>query len=293
MKKQKLFLVLSFLGVFFTINAQVAYNYTGTGSFTLPSIIQAEDFIQGGEGVAYHDLSNSTTDTWMPLRVGTQVNVSGWKLENIPVNGAADNTPVVGWIATGEWLVYTITSATAKSYDFWVSVAGPNTQTTGAISVFTGTTTSPNPPTTVKISSAQYTAGGTDGSNWNFCVWQKLGSMAVAAGSSKMRVEFTTGGGNVNAFALIDSNKVPADYISGVNSTFADQKISVYVSNSSLTINSPIELKSVSVLDFSGKSILKNQVNDNNVTINTTGLKGMYIITVTTQNGTHCTKVNI
>ncbi|HET6246492.1 MAG TPA: carbohydrate-binding protein [Tepidisphaeraceae bacterium] len=96
--------------------------------FTTNQTIPAADYDKGGEGIAYHDTTaaNLGGDNYRP---GDGV--------DIQAGGATGN--VVGHVAAGEWLNYTITVATAGNYQlnssvtnaaaggtFYASVAGTN-----------------------------------------------------------------------------------------------------------------------------------------------------------------------
>jgi len=79
---------------------------------SLPGLIEAENFDEGGAGVSYVD--SSTTN-------------SGGKYRSTGVDiGASSDSGggyYVGWTAAGEWLNYTVTVATAGTYDVDVRVA--------------------------------------------------------------------------------------------------------------------------------------------------------------------------
>jgi PKD repeat protein len=75
------------------------------------TVIQAEDFDAGGEGVAYHD--------YEPRNLGGAYRPSeGVDIEN--VNGVTD----VGWIRSGEYLRYTVDTTIAG--DFWLTLRAAN-----------------------------------------------------------------------------------------------------------------------------------------------------------------------
>ncbi len=76
------------------------------------STLQAENFDNGGEGVAYHD-----TDA---VNSGNQYRNTGVDIETVSNDtGSYD----VGWTQAGEWLEYTINVATAGNYDLGFRVA--------------------------------------------------------------------------------------------------------------------------------------------------------------------------
>jgi hypothetical protein len=85
--------------------------YTGT-AVALPGTVQSENFDNGGEGVAYHDLS--------PENEGGQYRSSGVDIEAASDTGGGYG---IGWALEGEWLAYTVNVASAGTYDIEVRVA--------------------------------------------------------------------------------------------------------------------------------------------------------------------------
>ncbi|HEY1011192.1 MAG TPA: carbohydrate-binding protein, partial [Herpetosiphonaceae bacterium] len=80
----------------------------------VPGTIQAEDFDEGGEGVAFHD-----TDAF---NSGTQYRATGVDVESA---GDAGGGYDVGWISAGEWLEYTVNVPAAGAYLLTARVAAP------------------------------------------------------------------------------------------------------------------------------------------------------------------------
>jgi hypothetical protein len=85
--------------------------FAGT-PLALPGTIQAENFDNGGAGVAYYDLS--------AVNQGGQYRDTG-----VDIEAAADTGGgyTLGWVGAGEWLRYTVQVATAGTYDLEVRVA--------------------------------------------------------------------------------------------------------------------------------------------------------------------------
>jgi hypothetical protein len=85
----------------------------------LPGEIPAEDFDEGGEGVAHHD---TTAD-----------NLGGaYRNTSVDVEATGDGGYNVGWVEAGEWLEYTVDVDTAGEYAVGARVAaGPNTSDGG------------------------------------------------------------------------------------------------------------------------------------------------------------------
>ena len=86
--------------------------YSGT-PVTVPGTIHAENFDNGGEGVAYHDSGSNN--------MGGAYRQTGVDIENSS-GGGYD----IGWIAAGEWLNYTVNVTSAGTYRVTLNVASPN-----------------------------------------------------------------------------------------------------------------------------------------------------------------------
>jgi carbohydrate binding protein with CBM6 domain/F5/8 type C domain-containing protein/fibronectin type III domain protein len=102
----------------FSINASTTSGptpYGGTPA-AIPGTIEAERFDEGGEGVAYHDLDATNN--------GGQFRTTGVDIEATTDTGGGYN---VGWMRAGEWLIYSVTVATAGSYTLDARVASSGT----------------------------------------------------------------------------------------------------------------------------------------------------------------------
>ncbi len=86
--------------------------YAGS-PFSPPARIEAEDFDDGGEGIAYHD-----TD---PGNTGSQYRTS----EDVDIEACSDagGGYNIGWLRVGEWLEYTVDAPGAGEYAIDVRVA--------------------------------------------------------------------------------------------------------------------------------------------------------------------------
>ncbi len=91
-------------------NGQSPY---GGQPWPVPGSIEAEDFDEGGEGVAYHDARPGNVNGQYRPSEGVDIQVTR-------DTGGGYN---VGWTWKGEWLEYTIEVAEAGSYDIDVRVA--------------------------------------------------------------------------------------------------------------------------------------------------------------------------
>ena len=86
---------------------------------TIPGTIELENFDEGGEGLAYHDLDPENQEKKQPPYRITGVDLE-WR-------EAASGKFNLGWTRPGEWLNYTVDVKTAGTYriDMHVACAGP------------------------------------------------------------------------------------------------------------------------------------------------------------------------
>jgi N-acetylneuraminic acid mutarotase len=153
----------------------------GGTAWAVPGLIQAEDFDDGGEGVAYHD-----TDA---VNEGGAYRSTGVDLEPTSDTGGGTN---VGYVRAGEWLEYTVNVATAGAYtlDLRVASLGPG----GAMHVEAG--------------GANLTGSLTIPDTGGWQSWQTLSvPVQLSAGQQVLRVAFDSVGasgytGNLNWLRL-------------------------------------------------------------------------------------------
>src|SRR5262249_46370164 len=151
--------------------------FSGT-PVTVPGTIEAEQFDNGGEGIAYHDAT--------PGNAGGQYRTTDVDIEGTTdVNGGYD----VGWIDVGEWLNYTVTATAAGTYTLDARVASSGAGGTFHLEsngvAVTGSLTIPN-------------TGG-----WQNWTTVSAPIQFAAAGTQILRLVFDTAGpggivGNVN-----------------------------------------------------------------------------------------------
>jgi hypothetical protein len=106
------------------VTAQPTSTPYGGVAAALPGIIQAENFDEGGAGRAYVDASAGNA--------GGQYRTTDVDIERTSDTGSGYN---IGWVSAGEWLNYTVSVATAGTYDLDVRVASPNSGGTFHIEV--------------------------------------------------------------------------------------------------------------------------------------------------------------
>jgi endonuclease/exonuclease/phosphatase family metal-dependent hydrolase len=141
---------------------------------TLPARIEAEDFDNGGEGVAYYD--------------STPGNSGGaYRQTDVDIEPSSNGSYDVGWITPGEWLNYTVNVPAAGAYTIWLRVASP-----GGASFHVGFNTSSNVWTTVGVPAT----GGWQ--NWTVVSTP----VTLGAGTQQITLYFDTGGMNIDDFTV-------------------------------------------------------------------------------------------
>jgi hypothetical protein len=87
---------------------------------TIPGVVQAEDFDEGGEGLAYHDTTYQDG--------GAQASLPRYRSESVDVDDCVDIDGGfnIGGIVAGEWLSYTVQVAADGDYDLNVRYCSPS-----------------------------------------------------------------------------------------------------------------------------------------------------------------------
>ena len=168
----------------------------GTGStpvtgtpVALPGTLQAEDFDNGGEGVAFHDLTS--------INEGGVHRTTGVDLQTAVDAGGGYN---VGWTKAGEWLKYTVNVGAAGTYDLEIRVASAGAGGTFHVEANgvdrTGPLTIPD-------------TGG-----WQSWTTIRKTGVSLGAGQQVWRVVMDANGstgsvGNINYIRLVAAGQVP------------------------------------------------------------------------------------
>ncbi|WPJ95833.1 carbohydrate-binding protein [Coraliomargarita algicola] len=92
----------------------------GGAVHSIPGRTEAEDYDIGGEGDAYHDTTTGNTP-------------NKYRSDDVDV-GISNGEYMIGWIANGEWLEYTVNVATTGNYDLSLRLA-QNSHTDKSISM--------------------------------------------------------------------------------------------------------------------------------------------------------------
>jgi endoglucanase len=154
--------------------------------WAIPGTVQAENFDDGGEGVGYHD--SDTTNS------GGQYRSTGVDIEATSDSGGGMD---VGWLSPGEWLQYTVTVATAGTYDVTFRVAsalgGGTMHLQSGSANLSGTVTAP----------------GTGG--WQTWTSVTATGIPLSSGTQSLRLVFDSGSFNINwmSFALATPSPAP------------------------------------------------------------------------------------
>ncbi|CAA6679344.1 MULTISPECIES: PKD domain-containing protein [unclassified Lentimonas] len=157
----------------------------GSGSI-LPGRIEAEDFDDGGEGLAYHDIGNGSGG--VNYRAGETVFV-----EN---SGDSTGTYNVGWIADGEWLEYT-TDITGGTYDLNIRMAS-NHSTIGDLRIVLGGTPLLNDGQVLATVDFSHTGG------WQTYQTFTIPDITLPEGDNQIvRLEVVGGNFNLNWFEFV------------------------------------------------------------------------------------------
>jgi hypothetical protein len=141
----------------------------GGAPWPIPGTVQAENFDEGGEGVAYHDADAGN-------------NGGGYRNTDVDVRSCSDTGAgyQVGWTATGEWMKYTVNVAASGNYTLSSRVASGGSGGTLHIE-FDGTNVSG--PISIP------NTGGYD-------TWQSImQTVNLSAGQHIMKVSYDSSGG--------------------------------------------------------------------------------------------------
>ncbi len=151
-------------------------------------IIDADDYDNGGQGIAYNDTPG--------LQGGTNGGRTGSSVE---VTGGGD----IGWIDNGEWLEYTINVAAAGEYDLDMLLSnGGGAGRAATVSFYRPGETSPYATTG--------TIANPSTGSFNSFVNRSVDGIDLEAGTQIARVSFTGGSQDFRSFALTPVTPVVA-----------------------------------------------------------------------------------
>jgi uncharacterized protein YjdB len=202
-----------------------------SGAWAIPGTIEAENFDNGGEGVAYHD--NDAVNS------GGQ----GRTNQGVDTETCSEGGLNVGWTNTGEWLEYTVNVATAGSYDIDVRTA----------STFAGGTFH------IEFNGVDKTGLMTTTNTGGWQTWTTISKSGVplSAGQQVMRIYFDNANFNLNKVTISSSSSTdPAGVITcyrapgaiAVNGSLTDAGWNVTRTFSKATVGSPNNTATFGVL---------------------------------------------
>ena len=154
----------------------------------VPGTIQAEDYDDGGQSVAYFDTA-----------AGTKGGVYRTDDVDIQATSDADGAYNVGWTKAGEWLKYTVAVGTTATYQLEMRVAQLGTGTTFH----------------VEVDSVDKTGriAVPDTGGWQTFTTLTIPGISMTAGAHVVRLVFDTeatgGAGNYNWFRFSAANEPP------------------------------------------------------------------------------------
>jgi hypothetical protein len=157
--------------------------FKGT-ALQIPGKIEAEDFDNGGQGIAFNDLSNSNEGDATSYRSGTIVDI-----ENCTDGGSGYN---LGYTVAGEWLKYTVDIAKSQDYNLEIRYATLNA----------------NPSIKLYVNDTAITGAIslTNSGGWTKFKSFTLNNIPITAGTNKvLKVEILANDGNFNYFTFTPS----------------------------------------------------------------------------------------
>ena len=148
--------------------------YSGS-AVSVPGAIQAANFDNGGEGVAYHDTTSGNAG-------------GAYRQTDVDIASSSEGGYTLGWVAAGEWANYTVNVTASGTYTAQLRVAALQTGT-----LHIGFNKSAGSWTAVTIPAT----GG-----WQ--AWTTVNvSLNLTAGVQVMTLGFDTGGYNVSSITMV------------------------------------------------------------------------------------------
>ncbi|MBU2912642.1 carbohydrate-binding domain-containing protein [Reichenbachiella agariperforans] len=185
-----------------TVTAPSLQTPYGSPAPAVPGKVEAENYDNGGEGVAYHD-TDATNN-------GSQYRSDGVDIEACGDTGGGYN---IGWMNAGEWLEYSVNFTVTQNYDFFPRLASLNGGAQYRFLVdgvdVTGT--------------KNLTATG----GWQSYSTHHLRDIHVTSGTHIVRFEVISGGLNFNNWAAWQAQN-GARIAQELNKSDLDNTLSVY-----------------------------------------------------------------
>jgi hypothetical protein len=243
----------------------------------IPGVIEAEQYDDGGEGIAYHDLS--------PANAGGTFRTDNVDIEAIAEK--ADQYKLAG-IEAGEWLNYSVQVASAGVYNLEVEVASVAAGNTFHIEL------------DGKNISGTITVPGTG--DWTTWKTVSINTTPLSKGKKVLRLVIDKGNNfaiNAISFKQNGATDTSTEAVSKEESSdFSKQTLSLYpnpgLANSEqvvrLTVGTDAQKAFVRVKNLNGLESFRQQydgVTGGSIEVHLPSLaRGLYIVSVETENGT-------
>ena len=149
---------------------------------TIPGIIETENYINGGEGVGYHDSEGS--------------NQGGkYREDGVDIDLVNGTNHYVGWTMAGEWLKYNINVTSTGEYHIKFTSAS---QTGGSI-------------VTLKVDDQEILSSFQLPQTYNWSLFEETLSTTVnlTAGNHVLKIEFVSSGSNLDKIEIIQGAGLP------------------------------------------------------------------------------------
>ncbi|MDN5217315.1 DUF5010 C-terminal domain-containing protein [Fulvivirgaceae bacterium BMA12] len=254
-----------------TVTAPANQTPYGGTAWSLPGVVEAENYDNGGQGVAYNDTDAANN--------GGQYRTDG---VDIQTTGDTEGTYNVGWMAASEWLEYTVNVTVAQDYDFFPRVASP--VGTGKLKILvdgidqTGELAVPN-------------TGG-----YQTYQVMHVRNINLTTGTHIVRIEVVSGDFNLNRWAAwaaqFPSARIAKDPVENPIETLKNSSVINFYPNPLSVENLTIDLGNkalslIQVYTLQGKKIFEQQTKKNSLIIdrNVFNTSGVYVIKLS--NGDH------
>ncbi|MFT7561803.1 MAG: beta-glucanase (GH16 family) [Flavobacteriales bacterium] len=146
--------------------------------FSLPGTIQAEDYDNGGQNVAYYDTSSGNIP-------------NAYRSDDVDVGPASHGGYALGYNDVGEWVEYTVDVAASGTYDLDALMA--SNASGGSVSFSLSGATN--------INSAAISIGHSGG--WDTWVPSSKTAVVLNQGQHVVRLNFVSGTVNISEFSLV------------------------------------------------------------------------------------------
>ncbi len=218
----------------------------------IPGIIEAENYDEGGEGLAFHEttLANEGGADYRDDAVDIEVNGAGYNL---------------GYLSAGEWLDYSVIVEETADYTLAIEFAAADENGGGSFRIL--------------LDDQELVPETATGSTGGWTVWQELvlENIALTEGEHTLTFEVVKGDFNLDKMSFEKDIPVVLSIFSSENSG-----ASIFpnpVSEQLFLSPSIVKKGSVSVLDGTGRLVLRKEVNDGALDVSSLR-NGTYVLRV-------------